>query len=254
MTLREREELVAQMADYLSGELKIGAASRRLYYRQNRSDEVVIKQTFIDHQYELSRLKRGAELIGYLQRRQSAGERPLIVDAGANIGTSCVYFAATFANASVVAIEPDEQNFKLLAKNMEGMDVELVRAAIASSAGRARISDPGEGPCGYRTELIAADAAGMDTVSRVTINQIYESHPPPFFPFIAKIDIEGAELDLFSANTDWVARTPLVIVELHDWLLPKGRTSQSFLRCISQLDRDFVYIGENVFSIANDLV
>jgi hypothetical protein len=57
---------------------------------------------------------------------------------------------------------------------------------------------------------------------------------------------------LFSGNTEWVARSPLIIVELHDWLLPKAKTSRPFLQCISQLDRDFIYHGEDVYSIAND--
>jgi hypothetical protein len=58
---------------------------------------------------------------------------------------------------------------------------------------------------------------------------------------------------VFSENTEWIARTPLVIVELHDWLLPKAGTSRPFLQCISQLNRDFVSIGEDIYSIANDL-
>ena len=68
-----------------------------------------------------------------------------------------------------------------------------------------------------------------------------------------KVDIEGAEKDLFRSNTEWVAVTPIIIVELHDWLLPKGGTSRPFLQCVSKLDRDFVYLGEDVYSIANDL-
>lgn len=87
----------------------------------------------------------------------------------------------------------------------------------------------------------------------MTINDVYRALAAQAFPFLVKVDIEGAEGDLFSGNTEWVARTPLVIVELHDWLLPKQRTSQPFLQCIAQLDRDFVYIGEDVYSIANNL-
>ena len=90
-------------------------------------------------------------------------------------------------------------------------------------------------------------------VPAVTINQIYESHAARCFPFIVKLDVEGAEKDVFSGNTEWVARTPLIIVELHDWLMPRQGGATPFLRCISALDRDFVFIGENVFSIANDL-
>ena len=69
---------------------------------------------------------------------------------------------------------------------------------------------------------------------------------------LVKVDIEGAESDLFADNTEWVARTPLLIIELHDWLMPKGRTSQSFLQCIAKHDRDIVYRGEDIYSIAND--
>jgi hypothetical protein len=39
---------------------------------------------------------------------------------------------------------------------------------------------------------------------------------------------------------------------LHDWVLPKAKTSQPFLQCISQLDRDLIYHSEDVYSIAND--
>jgi len=70
-------------------------------------------------------------------------------------------------------------------------------------------------------------------------------------PFIAKIDIEGGEADLFTPPTDWVDQFPLMIVELHDWLMPGQGTSRTFLQCVAGRDRDFVHIGENVFSIRN---
>ena len=42
-------------------------------------------------------------------------------------------------------------------------------------------------------------------------------------PFIVKVDIEGFEADLFSANTQWVGRTPIIITELHNWLIRERR-------------------------------
>jgi hypothetical protein len=115
------------------------------------------------------------------------------------------------------------------------------------------VVDPGRGEWAYRTVSIAETDRTTEAVPRVTINEIFRVHAANTFPFLIKVDIEGAEGELFSANTDWVARTPLLIIELHDWLLPKQRTSQPFLRCIAQLDRDFVYLGETIFSIANEL-
>ena len=70
-------------------------------------------------------------------------------------------------------------------------------------------------------------------------------------PFIIKIDIEGFESELFSQNTEWIDRFPVLIIELHDWVRPKEKTSLTFLNAISKLDRDFVYVKENIFSISN---
>jgi hypothetical protein len=83
------------------------------------------------------------------------------------------------------------------------------------------------------------------------MNDIYQRYSARCFPFIAKVDIEGGEEDLFSGSTEWVSATP--VLELHDWLLTKSASSRNFLQCISQLDRDFVYIGEDVFSISNTI-
>ncbi len=243
----------AEYPAYSSITYNLGRGRRQFHFRQESSDEVVFKQVLEQQQYDLRRLRRVSELFGFVQRQEARGLRPLVVDAGANIGASAVYFAGNLPNVLVVAIEPDLENFKLLCKNVEGTGVEPVHAAVSSTGGRAQVFDPGEGHWGYRTRPIAEDGAEAGSVNRVTVNEIYSSHATGFFPFIVKIDVEGAEQDVFSENTEWIARTPLVIVELHDWMLPKAGTSRPFLRCISQLNRDFVTIGEDVYSIANDL-
>ena len=150
---------------------------------------------------------RAPELPAFVRRQEATGRRPLIVDAGANIGASPVYFIANLPSALVVAIEPDLENFKLLSKNVEGLNVEALRSAVASTAGRARVLDPGRGEWAYRTEPIdESDSDVANTVPRVTINDIYASHRAGHFPFIVKVDIEGAERELFY-NTEWVAQT-----------------------------------------------
>jgi hypothetical protein len=72
-------------------------------------------------------------------------------------------------------------------------------------------------------------------------------------PFLCKIDIEGGERELFAEQTGWIDCFPLLVIELHDWLLPGQGVSRHFLREMAVRDRDFVYRGENVFSIANRL-
>ena len=131
-----------------------------------------------------------------------------------------------------------------------GLDVEPQQAALASSSGSSKVVDAGLGYWGYRTESAGGGSGG---VPNVTVGDIYRRHEQGFFPFMVKIDIEGAEQEVFSANTEWVAETPVIIVELHDWMLPKQGSALPFLRTIADLDRDFLHLGENAISIANKL-
>src|SRR4029079_5975439 len=69
--------------------LKWGEMTRPFYFRKGSSDEGVIDQIFAKRQYDLRRLRRAQELYAFARNRQTAtGKRPLVVDAGANIGAS----------------------------------------------------------------------------------------------------------------------------------------------------------------------
>lgn len=240
---------------YSSMDVGLGATKRPFFFRKKSTDEQVIKEVLVDKQYDLNRLVRTADLIGLLQRCEAKGRRPLIVDAGANIGASVIHFFAQLMPVTrpvIVAVEPHAGNFELLTRNVEGLEVHAIHGAVAAEPGKMRVIDPGSGHWGYQTEpaTVADDA---NAVRCVTIDQIFGEHAPRAFPFIVKVDIEGAEKNLFSANTDWIRRTPLLIVETHDWLFPRRATARPFLSCIANLDRDFVSIGDDVYSIANDL-
>ena len=241
------------MAEYSTTTLGFGSGSRQLYYRKKSSDEAVMKQIFADQQYNLTRIARCAELMTFAKKQEEKGRRPLVVDAGANIGLSALYFLGNMPTAHVVAIEPDLENFKLLEKNVAGLDVEMVRGAVSATTGQARVVDPGRGHWAYRTQALAEGVELKDAVPRVTLNDIYQSCRSKYFPFIVKVDIEGAEEDMFSGATEWIAATPIVIVELHDWMFPKAGKSRPFLQCVSQLERDFIGIDADIYSIANDL-
>lgn len=228
--------------------LKTAAGERAFHHRGTRADLGVLEQMFNAEDYSLARLRRGPELHALYETWVRAGRTPLILDAGSNIGASVVYFSIVFPKAHIVALEPARNNFELLRQNVGGIDVDARCAAIGAAAGEVVLTDPGEGEWGYRT----LDSGQGERVPRVAAAALVrEKQSAGFTPFIAKIDIEGAEAELFSADTAWVDDFPLLIVELHDWLLPKAGSSQSFLRCIAGRDRDFVYLGENIFSIDN---
>lgn len=209
---------------------------------------ITLSQIYIVEDYDIEKLARYADMERYYHGLVRSGRTPLIIDCGANIGLSAKYFSQVYPEARIVAIEPDEDNVIQMRKHCDADRVSIRQAAVASSEMKGKLVDPGLGNSGYRVTEDQEGSLQMLSISSI----LEETRRANLSPFLIKIDIEGAESELFSRNVDWINEFPLVIIELHDWLLPGKASSQSFLREISRLDRDFVFSGENVFSISND--
>lgn len=236
---------MAQVATLQTLTVRLPTGGDRTFrHRGTPADRGVIAQMFESQDYSLNRLQRGPELVARYENLVQAGQRPLILDAGANIGASVVFFAMHFPRAHILALEPAADNFELLSANTAGLDVDARFAAIGARDGEAALVDPGHGEWGYRT------GAGKGVAVQAASRLVQEKLAAGYTPYLAKIDIEGGEAELFARDTGWADRFPLLIIELHDWMLPRARTSRGFLRWAAGRERDFVYIGENVFSIA----
>lgn len=147
----------------------------------------------------------------------------------------------------MIVLEPHPSNYSQALKNTKRFkNVSAQNLAIGDSCGRAEFEDPGLGNDAYRANF----TADTGSVQVVDVDEILKQNSEPSFaPFILKCDIEGSEKQLFSSNTDWIARCNVLIIELHDWLFPEKETSKNFLRTISQMNGDFVHHGENTFFI-----
>jgi methyltransferase, FkbM family len=228
-----------------------GKAKAEIRVRNGTPDWMTFDQIFIEEDYDLRQLARFDELRQQCEAISSDGHTPLIIDLGANVGFSAVYFHLNWPAARIIAVEPDPENLERLRSNVGGIsEVEVIGAAISSHDGQLQIKDPSAQANAVRV-VEAGEGQGV-SVPAITVPQILERHyAQGCRPFIVKADIEGAEADLFSSNVEWIDSVPLMIVELHDWLYPQERTSGAFLSAIAERDRDFVYFDENVFSIRN---
>ena len=226
-------------------------ASRRFFYRSPGTDLSVIKQIFAQQNYNLSGLPLTGKLKSYANWAAGDGASLLAVDLGANIGASAVYLKLLNSRIHVCAVEPELGNFSILEMNCNGLPITAVHAAIASEPGTLWISDPGKGEWGFRV-----GSSGKCQVEAITMSHVLEKFGTAagFKPLICKIDIEGSETDLFRANDAWIDEFPLIIIELHDWLLPGASNSRNFLRAISKRNFDVVNRGENTFCFNNDLL
>ncbi len=220
--------------------------------RSNSSDLSVFEQTFLDNDYNLRRFGRYPEICRLFNEIER-GKTPLILDCGANIGLSALYFAKNWPSAHVIAVEPDQTNYEMMRRNVAvHSNIQPVEAAVGAEDGPVRIMDKGVQEWARRTERASGDA--LDGITGLSIRSLIAMAPPPreYQPFLVKNDIEGAEKDLFSRNREWVAKVPILIIETHDWMLPGQGTSRNFLEAIAPLDRDFVFFGENIFRLRID--
>src|SRR4051812_8815023 len=81
-----------------------------IYIRRGQSDLEVVHEVFFARHYDIQQpavrdrvRRRYAEIVG-------GGKLPIIIDAGANIGASTIWFARQYPQARIAAVEPDPGN------------------------------------------------------------------------------------------------------------------------------------------------
>jgi FkbM family methyltransferase len=136
-----------------------------------------------------------------------------IVDLGANIGLVSAYFLSNYPDSRLVAVEADPSNFELCQINLKhyGDRAELANVAVWSSNGHVqlrRFSDywaTQTEPVNNPSETIVPARDMRTIVSTFNVERID----------ILKVDIEGAESELFHGDTDWLDRVTSIVIELH---------------------------------------
>jgi FkbM family methyltransferase len=233
-------------------QVSAGGASRPFFYREGSAgDRGVVDQIFTHGDYALGSLRQRHAFERYQRETVARGATPLIVDAGANIGASAVWFSLTYPKSHLVAIEPERNNAALLRRNCEGLGCAVIEGGIGRVDGKMFLDDPGHGDWGFR---LSAEGGSYEVATHACSTLVERLQNEALVPLIFKCDIEGGEANLFSGDVGWVDAFPLLIVELHDWMLPGSANSRNFLRAISALDMDFIYRGENAFCFNNRLL
>jgi FkbM family methyltransferase len=217
-------------------------------HRWSESDRLAVEQCFRDGQYDMPSGAHGALIERTYAEILASGKKPLIIDCGANIGASVLWFTARYPEAHIVAVEPAPENFALLRRNCQGLDVDLVQAGVGAMDGHASLSSRRGMGMGYQTND-DGDGINVELVSLRTV--LYSQPKDQYTPFLLKIDIEGAEKSLFSGDTSHFNTFPLIILEPHDWMLPGQRSSMEFFRFHASAGREFSMKHENVASIAH---
>ncbi len=144
-------------------------------------------------------------------RFQTSHSTPFIIDGGANIGLSTLYFKKLYPNSRIIAFEADEEIFGVLKRNVQGWgynDVELNCRALWSSETSLSFSPEGS----YAGRLsITGDVQGKLTPT-VRLRS-YLDRPVS----LLKLDIEGAETEVLTDCADLLGNVENMFVEYHSF-------------------------------------
>ena len=180
--------------------IRVGGISHDIYVRPGTTDAAQIVHSCIRQIY-------GQFL--------PAGPVRFIVDAGANIGDSTIWYLNRFPEATVVAIEPDPENFRLLEKNCRpyGDRAILIQAALwHNDEDVLRMVDSTMAIAKSVSKTAGDNEADCRCISVASLLKLSASGQID----ILKCDIEGAELELFAnASEEWLPRVRNIAIELH---------------------------------------
>jgi len=216
---------------------KLAGVKHPFYIRIGTTDASVLKQVFVERQYDYP-------------LPISPG---VIVDAGANIGLSAIFFANRYPDALILAIEPEDSNFQLLQQNTAPYpQIRALKAALWQKNQQIRLIDPKDGNDGFRTkEETMNDDVCLGYVRGMTLDAIMAEKALRFID-VLKIDVEGAEKEVFENSSNWIDRVRIIIAELHDHI--KSGCSTAFLHATQGFAFDVPARGETVIRIRKELV
>ena len=171
-----------------------------IYLRIGTTDISVFRQVFLERQYDfpLSTVPKN------------------IVDAGANVGLSAIFFAIQYPQATIVAIEPEPSNFSVLTRNVAAYaQIKPVQAALWRNNCQLQICDVGDGSAAFQMRETDMDNPRGAQVPSVTIDDVMQRLAIDFID-VLKVDIEGAEKEVFESSSCWIGKVGVIMVELHD--------------------------------------
>lgn len=201
------QSFVAQGAHY---ELTFPDGNRVLTRDERFSDFQVFYQIFNQDEYGC--------IATMMQYNPQFNPQKVIIDAGANVGYTSAFFLRQFPSAAIFGIEPSADNYSVLKANMAyypQASVRLYPCALSAESGTSfSISRDFRDGKDWSINTVA-DPDGE--IKGVSLAEIIQENTLSHISLL-KIDIEGAERFIFTAQNDlsFLDITEIISIEIHD--------------------------------------
>jgi FkbM family methyltransferase len=146
------------------------------------ADKATFKQVFIQSQYK----------INFPLVPQT------IIDGGANIGLATIYFSHLFPQASIVAVEPNTENFQQMEKNIKtSKNIYPIHGGIWNNNQHLRIVNSNVDDNAFMVEEVPEPTSG--SIPAFSIDHLMQINNWSSIDLL-KLDIEGSEKEVFEKN------------------------------------------------------
>lgn len=182
-----------------------------LRLRNRTSDFNVFRGVILEDQYKLPGCWRETD-------------PNVIIDAGANIGLTSAYFGNRFPNCRIIAVEPDSENLLIANHNLSFIKERCTTLHRAVWSHKTflklkRNDAPNQGHWATQTIPTNINPSGLledtELVETVTIEALMDNFSIKQIDLL-KIDIEGAEKDIFkNGSIRFLDFTHIIAIELH---------------------------------------
>lgn len=143
---------------------------------------------------------------------KSQNKTPFIIDCGANIGLSIIYFKNLYPQSEIIAFEPDKNIFQYLKYNINSFkynDVQLINKALWDKETNLHFTP--DGSDGGRIEMDVQNAKQYTIQATKLSNYLIKK-----IDFL-KIDIEGAELIVLQEIENKLFLVDNLFIEFHSF-------------------------------------
>ena len=165
----------------------------------------------------------------------------VIVDLGANIGLSAVFFKTKFPKAKIICVEPAEVNYNLAIKNTRNFEnIHCLLGGVWHRNALLKIEDAIGSHWGFRV----TESTDNEGIKAMTIDHIMDQMEIDKID-ILKIDVEGSERYIFDRNVDiWLPKVNVIVIEFHDRYIPG--CSKAFFKALEKYDFAITRKGESI--------
>ena len=141
----------------------------------------------------------------------SISQSPRIIDCGANIGMSTIFFALKYPHAKIISFEPDPTTFKILQLNIDQINnsnIQLIHKAAWIAEDRLLFNP--DGADGGKISLCKNENANSVEVDATDL-RIFLQEPVDML----KMDIEGSEKTVIPHCNDLLRNVKNLFIEYH---------------------------------------